>query len=183
LSYWRYPIATSILKQQEANFKTLLKISKETIQKSGATLYTNIQNLSTGAIWFMSKHDPGVMIKFNINELLKKGNTSFSFLDLKALEGQRPAYKKEIKSPVKDVELAKWTGNYSNPMVGAIVIEKSTIKLRLTFANSSTTIFYPVSNSEFQMEGAEDFLITFTNNKELKFFENGFWSFTARKDD
>ena len=57
----RYPLAYSILEENEANFQTMLKISAGTNQ-GGATLYTNIQNLSTGDIWFSSKHDPGHMV-------------------------------------------------------------------------------------------------------------------------
>lgn len=179
-SCWRYPIAENILKDKEVSYETMLEISKETTQGE-STLYTNIQNLSTGDIWFKSKHDPDVTIKINIAELIKKGRKSFTFSDLNSLKEKRPDYKMQKLPAFRNAELDKFVGKFSNPMIGEIEIKEFDEKLMLKFADNTTAVFYPISKTKFQFQGEDDIRISFKDENEIALFENGFWSFTARR--
>lgn len=179
-SCWRYPVAKKILNEKEVSYETMLEISEKTTQGE-STLYTNIQNLSTGDIWFKSKHDPGIIIKTNIAELIKKGRKSFAFTDLSALKEKRPDYEALKLPPSKNIELNKFVGKFSNPMIGEIEIKAINEILILTFADNTTASFYPVSTDEFQIQDEYDIKVYFKDQNEIALFENGFWSFTARR--
>lgn len=179
---WRYPVAENILKVKEASYETMLKISQKTTQGE-STLYTNIQNLSTGDIWFMSKHDPGMTVKINIAELIKKGRKSFTFSDLNSLKENRPEYQKQVVPELKNAPLYNLVGVFSNPMIGQIDVKETENKLMLTFADNTTALFYPVSKKEFHLQGEDDIKIIFKDEIEFALFENGFWSFTATRKE
>lgn len=63
---WRYPVAEQILSEREVNLGTTLSIALATRQKEYTTMYSNVQNLTTGKVWFLSYHDPDEMAQFNI---------------------------------------------------------------------------------------------------------------------
>lgn len=87
---WRYPKALALLKENDPGLNTMMSICRETKQGE-STLYSNIQNLTTGDIWFFSKHDPSAStVKTNIIDLLSKGRKSYAFKDLKSLIEERP---------------------------------------------------------------------------------------------
>ena len=74
-------------------------------------------------------------------------------------------------------------GKYSNPLIGPVHITLEKDKLKLEFADQSTASFYPVSNNEFELVEEDDVKITFNEKMEMSLYENGFWSFTAWKDE
>ena len=73
---WRYPIAERILNAKEIGLETFKEICDSTSQKKW-TIYSNIQNLNTGDIWFYYAQNYSRPFKTNIKELLKKGTNSF----------------------------------------------------------------------------------------------------------
>lgn len=80
---WRFPIAERILKSNEPCFDTFREICDSTSQKSiVSTIYSNIQDLNTGDIWFYYGMDYDNAYKTTISDLLKKGNTSILFREL-----------------------------------------------------------------------------------------------------
>lgn len=80
---WRYPIAERILKSEEASLDSFRKICDSTSQKNvSSTIYSNIQNLNTGDVWFYYAMDYKNPVHFTIADLLKKGNTSFPLYEL-----------------------------------------------------------------------------------------------------
>jgi hypothetical protein len=58
----RYPVAVAKLKKHGASLSTMMAICRETAQGE-STLYSNVQNLTTGDVWFFSNHDPRAPIK------------------------------------------------------------------------------------------------------------------------
>lgn len=83
ITCWRYPIAERILKLKGASLNSFREICDSTSQKEGAsTIYSNIQNLTTGDIWFYYAMDYNKPYKTNIKELLKKGSRSFYVYEL-----------------------------------------------------------------------------------------------------
>jgi hypothetical protein len=76
---WRYPIATKKLKIDGASLATMIYICKSTAQnKEGVTLYSNVQNLTTGDVWFFIDRDFERPFKSNLKSLLAKGKKSYS---------------------------------------------------------------------------------------------------------
>ncbi len=182
---WRFPIATSKLDTCGAGLSTMMSISLETAQKNGGTMYSNIQNLTTGDVWFFSKHDPDTVIKTNIDEMLSKGRRSYTFSDLESLIEDRPNYRwvepKQIELP-EDV-LRKYTGTYQNSFVGKIFIQINKKRIQLSFGDGRTAILYPISSNVFSLPD-EDVRVEFNfdiheNRMEMSLHENGYWSFTA----
>lgn len=86
---WRYPIAMQKLSHDRASFNTMLDIARSTAQKypGGGTLYSNIQNLSTGDIWLFFAQEYGVAFKTSISELLRKGKKSYLMEELRGRRG------------------------------------------------------------------------------------------------
>lgn len=82
---FRMPIAQRLLKNNEPSFELFTQICDSTHQfySSGAsTIYSNIQNLSTGEIWFYFGLDFKNAYKTSVRELLKRGKTSMYICDL-----------------------------------------------------------------------------------------------------
>lgn len=184
-SCWRYPIATELLSEEGANLSTMMALCKNTAQKTGGTMYSNIQNLTTGDIWLLSKHDNGVIVKTNIDDLLKKGKRSYTFSDLRSIISDRQT--KPWVEP-KPVTLEKnivnnYAGNYYNWYIGEITVEaqEDAIVMRSSFApsetliaNSENSFFIPDAKIAIEFVLDEE-----TGERTLQFFENGHWSFSA----
>jgi hypothetical protein len=80
---WRYPIAESILKNNEPGLETFTSICDSTSRKTRySTVYSNIHNLSTGDIWFFFGMDYERPYHTNIKILLKDGTRSFFWSEL-----------------------------------------------------------------------------------------------------
>lgn len=83
MTCWRMPIAERILKSKEPGLETFREICDSTSQKvNTSTIYSNIHDLTTGDIWFYYGMDYTKSYKTNINELLKKGTSSFYVYEL-----------------------------------------------------------------------------------------------------
>jgi hypothetical protein len=184
---WRYPIAESKLSEREINLMTMMSICLETAQKNGSTLYSNIQNLTTGDIWFFSKHDPNVIVNTNIKNVLSKGRKSYTFNDLKSLEEERPPYVWEKPTSIKlsDSSKNKHTGSYHNSFTGYILVKKHTNGLEISFADGTIDVFLPQTDRKFFISN-EDVWVEFSFDELAKemaidLYENGYRLFRAWK--
>lgn len=184
-SCWRYPMATSKLSTNEVGLLTMMSIALETAQKNGSTMYTNIQNLSTGDIWFFSQHDPNVIASTNIKVMLSKGEKSYTFSDLKSLIEDRPkhSWNKPQQTHVADELKSKYVGKYHNSFTGNILVEKHKDGFQISFADGNTEIFNPQSENRYFVPNA-DVYVEFrfdeiANRTALNLYENGFWAFRA----
>lgn len=186
---WRYPKAIALLNENEPNLKTMMSICRETKQGE-STLYSNIQNLTTGDIWFLSKHDPKVTVKTNIAGLLSKGRKSYTFNDLKSLIEDRP-----LRQPAKPtrIELAenikdKYFGTYNNDFIGKVKIEPDKNGIKITYSDGiSTTVAQPQAENTFFVPN-ENVSVAFnvdkkTNQMIVSFYLNDLWRFDAWKSD
>jgi len=75
---WRYPIAIEKLESNPINFETFRDICQSTAQGDEVTtIYSNIQNLNTGELWFYYALDYDNPYRTTIAELLSKGRKSY----------------------------------------------------------------------------------------------------------
>lgn len=181
-SCWRYEKATSKLAMEKVNLSTMMALCKET---ENQTLYSNVQNLTTGDIWFFSKHDPQHTIKINIRKMLSRGQKSYSFSDLRSLTNKPLAYKwvPLIPTVVADSIKQRYDGTFGNKLMGKIVVEVHHDGIRITGPDGKAEIFQPQSENVF-FKPEEDVKIEFLTDKEtgqmtLRVYENGFWSLSA----
>lgn len=187
-SCWRYPIAISNLKKHGVSLSTMTTICRETAV-GASTLYSNIQNLTTGDVWFSSKHDPQSPVKTNIIDMLSKGRRSYTFSDLKSLIEDRPAH--QIVQPIR-IDLAdnikrRYAGTYSNEFTGKVVVEVHEEGIKISYEDGYSMILQPQSENVFFML-KEDIRVEFspdkkTNQLTMSLHENGFWIYYARKSD
>ena len=86
---WRFPIATEKLRTHDANLASFTDIAESTAQNGGGggTLYSNIQNLSTGDIWFYFQRDYRAPFQTSLRELIGLGRKSYLMQDLKGRPG------------------------------------------------------------------------------------------------
>lgn len=184
-SCWRYPIAVSKLEKEEVNLLSMMSIALETRQKNGSTMYTNIQNLSTGDIWLFSQHDPNVIVNTNIKTLLDNGQSSYTFSDLKSLVENRPIYVREnpILVKINQGTKYKYVGTYNNSFTGDILVKAHEKGLEVSFADGNKVIFQPISENEYVILDADvkiEFRFDDTANvMVMSLYENGYWSFKA----
>ena len=184
-SCWRYPIAVEKVEKEDVNLLSMMAIALETRQKNGSTMYTNIQNLSTGEVWFFSKHDPNVIVNTDIKALLERGRKSFTFNDLKSFTEERSVYVYEQPIPVKPTEkgLSEYHGKYNNFFIGDVIVKAQADGLEISFDDGSKAVFQPIAKDQFAIMDA-DVRIKFHFDKlgykkRMSLYENGFWSFTA----
>lgn len=187
-SCWRYPIAIANLKKHGASLSTMTAICRETAVGEN-TLYSNIQNLTTGDVWFSSTHDPQSSVKINISDMLSKGRKSYTFNDLKSLLEDRPAY--QLVQPVR-IDLAdnikeRYVGTYSNDFTGKLVVEKHEEGIKISYEDGYSLILQPQSENGFFVL-KEDIRVEFspskkTNQLTMNLYENGFWVHNALKSD
>lgn len=98
-SCWRYPIARDILDQKKPSLLSFTEICKRTAQKGPiATIYSNIQNLTTGDINFFFGLDYNDSYSTNISSLLDKGRKSYLIRDLFPNNALSQVYRTYIKS-------------------------------------------------------------------------------------
>ena len=182
---WRYPIAMSKINQSEVGLMVMLSIGLETAQKNGSTMYTNIQNLTTGDIWFFSQHDPNNFVTINITNLLLKGSKSYTFNDLKSLVEIRPTYswKKPVRTEIENETKQIYVGSYDNSFTGKIIVKNIKEGIEMTYADGRTEVFYPQSKSKYFIQES-DVYVEFSFDEQAKrmamnVYENGFWIFRA----
>lgn len=182
---WRYPIAMSKINENEVGLMAMLSIGLETAQKNGSTMYTNIQNLTTGDIWFFSRHDPNNIVTINISNLLLKGSKSYTFNDLKSLVEIRPTYswEKPVRTEIENEAKQIYAGSYDNSFTGKIIVKNIKEGIEMTYADGRTEVFYPQSKSKYFIQGADAY-VEFRFDEQAKrmamnVYENGFWNFRA----
>jgi hypothetical protein len=182
----RYPVATALLKAHGAGLSTMTAICRETAQGE-STLYSNVQNLSTGDIWFFSNHDPRPPVKTNVNDLLAKGRKSYTFSDLNSLLEDRPAHQpvQPVRIDLAGTVKGTYAGTYANDFTGKLVVEAHADGIKISTEQGSSFVLHPQSQNVFFLPG-EDVRIEFgvdkkTNQLTMRYYENGFWSFSARK--
>lgn len=118
-----------------------MSICRETKQGE-STLYSNIQNLTTGDIWFLSKHDPQSTVKTNIVNLLSKGRKSYTFNDLNSLIEDRPLVQPAKPTPIelKENVKAKYLGIYNNDFTGKVTIKSDQDGIKITYSDGISTV-------------------------------------------
>jgi len=129
-SCWRFPIATEKLESNGANLASFVDICKSTAI-NGMTIYSNIQNLNTGEIWFFFAQEYDQSYKTNIKDLLRGGRKSYLIRDLLSnspttktynafvAEGGRAAYLKyqSFNIPIEHQEV--FLSHFVNACIGA----------------------------------------------------------------
>ncbi|MBD2701488.1 hypothetical protein IC229_12630 [Spirosoma sp. BT702] len=80
-SCWRYPIAQTILKNQSPSLEVVTDICKKTAQ-GRHTIYSSINNLTTGAICFYFSGDYVNSYQTTLHSLLKNGRKSYALYEL-----------------------------------------------------------------------------------------------------
>ncbi|GAA5024969.1 hypothetical protein GCM10011506_09030 [Marivirga lumbricoides] len=184
-SCWRYPIAKAKLAEYGASLATMMDICRATSQKTGGTMYSNIQNLSTGEVWLFSQHNPGITVHTNIHEMLRKGQKSYTFNDLKSLIEERPItqWTEPHSAKLAKEEINQFSGVYHNYYIGKIIVEEKENTIVLTFEDgmslplipSSTNIFYlPKERVKVEFEHDDE-----RDKMAIKLYEDNYWSFTA----
>ncbi|QCX00908.1 hypothetical protein FGM00_12595 [Aggregatimonas sangjinii] len=186
-SCWRYPIAVEKLSVLGASFRTMQAICLETEQKNGSTMYSNIQNLSTGDVWFFSKHSPGIQIRTNIATLLSKGRKSYTFSDLKSLKEERTVreWKAPVTAPFSEQTVVKYLGTYEHPFIGTVQVEAGQNGIEVSFADGINESFILDDQGNFSLPDYDLYIKFETDKKsrklQMSLYENGFWSFTVEK--
>ncbi|MGY2134485.1 hypothetical protein ACW9KT_19815 [Hymenobacter sp. HD11105] len=185
-SCWRYPKATAKLAAQQASLATMMAICKETAQGE-STLYSNVQNLSTGDIWFFSQYDPQNTVNVNLKKLLAQGRKSYAFTDLRALMESRPArsWTEPKRIDLAEDQKAAYTGTFFNEFTGPITVSPDKEGLKITTIDGQSQVLQPQSWTAFFLPQA-DVRIEFTLDKDtnhlsMSMYENGFWAFSAVK--
>jgi len=75
---WRYPIAIEKLENKAVGLETFKDICQSTAQADEiSTIYSNIQNLNTGEIWFYYALDYENPYRTTISDLISKGRKSY----------------------------------------------------------------------------------------------------------
>ena len=186
-SCWRYPIAVEMLSTLGAGLNTMEAICRETAQKTGGTMYSNIHNLTTGDIWFFSKHDPGTMLHTNITEMLSKGQNSYTFGDLYSIKEERPARNwqapEKIDFPQDMIE--SYLGTYEHFYIGAVNVRTLGNGIEVSFADGTKEILFLDKQGNFTLPDY-DVYVKFGKDEssgrpQMSLYENGLWSFTVQK--
>ncbi len=162
----RYPIAVASLKKHGAGLSTMMDICRATAQGE-STLYSNVQNLTTGDAWFFSNHDPRTPIKTSVKDLLAKGRKSYTFSDLKSLIEDRP-----VHQPAKPVQIdlasnvkSKYAGTYANDFTGKLVVEVHEEGIKISTEQGSSFVLQPQSHNVFFFPN-EEVRVEFEVNKK-----------------
>lgn len=188
-SCWRYPIATEKLAKGVNGLSTMEWICRATAQKNGATMYSNIHNLTTGDLWFFSKHDAGKMIQTNLKELLAQGARSYTFSDLESLKTPRPESAWKTPTPIafSPDTVQEYLGSYTHSYLGPIQLAATESGIEIAFVDGTREELFPVAEHRFS-HPAIDICLTFekdavTDRPKISLYENGLWSFSVVKSD
>ena len=114
-SCWRFPIVTQGLKKNPASLRLLTELCAKTAQQGNIkTVYSNIQNLSTGDIWFFYDRAYSSPYKTNIRELLTGGRKSYRVNEL----CQRPPDAAQL-----DRKIRNWLRDYRVPAAAVAIVD------------------------------------------------------------
>ena len=186
---WRYPIAVDRLSTLGAGLKTMESICRETAQKTGGTMYSNIQNLTTGDIWFFSNHDPGIILRTNIAQMLSNGPRSYTFSDLGSLKENRPVRRWQAPEKVEFSQnsVQDYIGIYEHFYIGTVEVLALEHGIEVSFVDGTREILYLDKQGNFSLPDF-DLYVKFGTDKnsgrpQLSLYENGLWSFTVQKPE
>ena len=178
-------IAQSLLAESGANLSTMMTLTKQTAQKTGGTMYSNIQNLSTGDIWLSSKHDSYIVVQTNIDDLLAKGQKSYTFSNLRSIlsESKPEAWEEPNQIDLEETITNQYAGTYKNWYIGEIEVTPHPEGIHISSQFAPSEVLYPTSENRFYIPDAQiemEFVLGEQENKNtLHFYENGNWSFSA----
>lgn len=184
-SCWRYPIAEEKLATREVNLATMLSIALDTRQKEYTTVYSNVQNLTTGDTWFMSYHDPSELTQVNIKELLGRGRRSYSFRDLASLRGEASPTEQPAAVTGSELPTDSLAGTYYNAYIEDVVVAPHPSGLEVTYSNGVTDVLAARPGGVYMLpEGNE--AITFERKEPsgewlLHLYLDGAWAVTAQR--
>jgi hypothetical protein len=165
---WRYPLATRKLEEQGAGDATMVEICRETAQtRESFTLYSNVQNLTTGDVVFFANRNFDAPLKTNIADMLSKGRKHYSFDDLPALLREAPieAPKAERAGKGRRVEVPKATvegylGSYRLPFGGVLKVALHDEGIEVSGDGIPTEVLFPQSSNTFY-SSTNDVTLTF----------------------
>ena len=182
---WRYPIAERTLAEREVGLATMLSIALDTRQKEHTTVYTNVQNLTTGDVWFMSVHDPDRIARVNVADLLARGAHVYPLSDLDAVErGPSPAAPRLPDSaglaPADSVAGAYW-----NDYARGIAVVPDPEGVRVTYANGVEDLLVAQPSGAYALPGSGE-KIAFERDEAgggwlLHLYLDDRWALTARR--
>ncbi|GAA0871052.1 hypothetical protein GCM10009117_01970 [Gangjinia marincola] len=183
---WRYKAATSIVQKEHQGLNTMLSLCKATEQKNGRTMYSNIQNLTTGELWFSSKDSQGATIHTSLQKLLEKGQKFYSFQDLAAINEDfyMPDDQLGDTKNLEAVDKSDLVGTYFNEATGNVTIHETEKGIRLSFENDMS-VECEVNHDQAYVALDAPIRLHFHRDTDgqlqLSLFEEHFWSFTAMK--
>ena len=185
---WRYPLATERLAEREVGLATMLSIALDARQKQHQTVYSNVQNLTTGDIWFMSYHDADKLVQVNIQDLLARGRASYSFSNLDALKGGDSATGEQSDVAPTDPSLTTeaLVGTYHSDYIGNMVVTTGEDNLMVAFDNGTEDNFEVQPDGTYFNE-AEGLTVTFHADEEsgalsVDMYVDERWAVTAWRE-
>lgn len=178
ITCWRYPIVEQALKNKEVNLNTFKEICNQTSQQKGAsTIYSNIQDLTTGEIWLFYGMDYAKSVHLEIKNLINKKDSSFYMRDLFKENSLVKAYIEYLKNgQVAALDLIKSSNiNTSDQKKIIRLLIYDICFFNINLADSSLT--YSLLKDQYETDGiiyVIDAIITFSKgnyelaNKNLK---------------
>lgn len=81
---WRFPLATKILSKADAGLATMTAVCRRTAQNGNGwgTLYSNVQNLTTGEVWLFPGQKYEAPLKTTLATLIAAGRKSYRIREL-----------------------------------------------------------------------------------------------------
>ena len=186
---WRYPLATQLLQDGPIDRSKMLQIARETsVDGRGHTLYSNVQNLTTGELWFTARESGDEVFRVTLAELLARGAGAYPLNDLDRLAHGAPAVTPaavpEYRTyPLDTVEVGEYAGSYHNDFIGSIEVDTDEEGVSLTFANGYRIGLVPHSATGYHLPG-EALEIYFSHEggeRVFALYQEGFWSADAKK--
>ena len=183
---WRYPLATKMLEDGPINGEKMLAIARKTsVDGRGHTLYSNVQNLTTGEIWFIGRDNKESVFSVRLSELLARGAGAYPLSDLERLaEGDPTPTPTEVPQyvtvPLDTAIAGGYVGTYRNDFIGAIRVAVEEPGVSLTFANGFQLVLLPSSATRYHLPGEAIEIALAADGDEHKviLFQDGFWSAT-----
>ena len=184
---WRYPLATEMLEASPINRERMLDIARKTsVDGRGHTLYSNVQNLTTGDIWFVGRENKESVVHVRLSELLARGAGAYPLGDLEQLAAGEPTptpteVPQFVTVPLDTAVANGYAGTYLNNFIGEVRVAVEETGVSLTFANGYQLLLLPSSGTRYHLPG-EALEIAFTSDGEkhrLVLYQEGFWSATA----
>ncbi len=186
---WRYPLATERLAEREVGLATMLSIALDTRQKQHQTVYSNVQNLTTGDISGSCPTTmPDKLVQVNIQDLLARGRTSYSFSNLDGLKGDdsTAGEQSDVTPTNPSLTTEDLAGTYHSDYIGNMVVTPGEDNLMVAFDNGTEDNFEVQPDGTYFNE-AEGLTVTFHASEEsgalsVDMYVDGRWAVTAWRE-